>query len=279
VNTGPESVRITDLQASCGCLTPRVIDREYAPGQKGELLLEINTLTHNPGPHTWTLQVLYRAGVEKRRANLRVTATVRAEILVEPAALTVYTTGQASHGLTLTDLRIKPLEITRVISSCAQLTGRVTKKSQDAHGHAVRTIGVEVGDDFPEGRHDEVLAIVTNDPGYPELRVRVTVHKGKRQRVTAAPDQLNWRTDADMPLPSQLVRLRDGENKPVVVERAVADHPAVTCRWATGPGPMVTLRISVDRPRVGARKLESAVHVHISHPVRTVVTIPLLITR
>src|SRR5262249_40864845 len=153
VNTGPESVQITDLQASCGCLTPRVVGREYSPGQTGELLLEINTLTHKPGPHTWTLQVHYRAGGESRRAHLRLTATVRAEITVQPAALTMYTAGRASHALTLTDLRIKPLEVTRVVSSCAQLTGHVTNKSQNAHGHAVRMISVEVGDDFPEGRH------------------------------------------------------------------------------------------------------------------------------
>ena len=56
-NAGPEPLTITDLQASCGCLTPTLARRTYAPGESGELTLEVNTLSQPEGPVRWRLRV------------------------------------------------------------------------------------------------------------------------------------------------------------------------------------------------------------------------------
>lgn len=43
-----------------------------------------------------------------------------------------------------------------------------------------------------------------------------------------------------------MVLLRGSAEQAVVVEKAECDNPAVSCRWATGPGQMATLRVSID---------------------------------
>src|SRR5262249_41785901 len=60
VNEGPEKVEITGLHASCGCLKPRLDPLVYEPGNKGELVMEVNPLSQSAGDHTWTVQVSYR---------------------------------------------------------------------------------------------------------------------------------------------------------------------------------------------------------------------------
>jgi hypothetical protein len=271
VNTGPETIEITDLEASCGCLTPRVPQRAFRAGERGEIILEVNTLSHDQGPQSWSLHVHYRLASRQRTMEVKVSALVRAEILVQPAALTIFTSGSANHEISLTDLRTRPLAITGIRSSAPQLTARGIEGSHDIRGHL--KIRVEIADNFPEGRHEEFLVIGTDDPAYPELKIMVTVNKTKRQRVIALPDRVVWQADGLTALPAQLVRLRDQNDEPVEVERAVADHPAVNCRWAKGPGPMATLKITVDRKRIQGGELQSAVHVHICKPITVVVTI------
>ncbi|MGA2052413.1 MAG: DUF1573 domain-containing protein [Opitutales bacterium] len=39
-NTGPETVKITDVQPSCGCTTPMLDKDTYAPGESGEVRLD-----------------------------------------------------------------------------------------------------------------------------------------------------------------------------------------------------------------------------------------------
>src|SRR5262249_8352687 len=66
VNQGPETVEITGLQGSCGCLKPQVAKSTYQPGEQGTVDLEINTLSQAPGPHSWSVRVSYLAGKEPR---------------------------------------------------------------------------------------------------------------------------------------------------------------------------------------------------------------------
>src|SRR5262249_27860704 len=108
-------------------------------------------------------------------------------------------------------------------------------------------------------------------------KVAVTLIKRGRQRVAAFPDQLSFTAGPGSPLPSRLVRLRDRQNQPVRVERIEAEDPAVTASWAPGPGTMATLKITVDRKRLGGEPWQSAVHVHLGKPVRETVTIPVTV--
>src|SRR3954466_7723719 len=57
VNQGPETVEITGVQASCGCLTPRVEKNTLPPGESGALLLEVHTLNQPAGPRNWKVRL------------------------------------------------------------------------------------------------------------------------------------------------------------------------------------------------------------------------------
>ena len=105
VNEGPDAVEVLEAKASCGCMTPRLAQRVYQPGEHGCLLLEVNTLTQPAGPKTWKVQFSYRNGTSLRETALEMSARLISEITVQPAALVVYTDRALAHEVTLTDLR------------------------------------------------------------------------------------------------------------------------------------------------------------------------------
>jgi hypothetical protein len=277
VNEGPERVEITEVRPGCGCLIPRLERRSYQPAERGCLFVEINTLTQPAGPHTWPVQVQYRRGATVREVSLRVTARVVAEVTVQPAALTIISAGAVRHDVVFTDRRARPLTITAIRSSSPRLTGTLAAGGAGGGGAFTRTIHIEAADDFPEGRHEELVTISTDDPEYRELKVAVTLIKRSRQRVAAFPDQLSFTAATGGPLPSRLVRLRDRRDQPMRVERIDADDPAVTASWAPGPGTMATLKITVDRKRLGADPWQGAVHVHLGKPASETITIPVIV--
>src|SRR5437764_15023342 len=53
VNDGPGTVELTEARPGCGCLSPRLEQRPFAPGQRGTIPLEIHTLGQAARPHTW----------------------------------------------------------------------------------------------------------------------------------------------------------------------------------------------------------------------------------
>jgi hypothetical protein len=277
VNEGPETVEIAVTKVGCGCLSPRLDRRVYPPGTRGELMLEVHTLSQALGPHTWSVEVGYRCGNQQHQKTLTLSGRVVSEVSVEPAAVTVVADGVARHEITVTDTRPKPLAVTAVRSSSSKLTGRLGEEGRDAAGNWYRKVGIEVADDCPEGRQEEFLVLSTNDQVYPDLKILVTVHKRPRERVAAFPDQVKLTAAPMAALPSQMVRLRDQDGQAVVVERIEAGDPAITCRWAAGPDTMATLRLTVDGKRVSPAGLKSAVHVHLSKPVPAVLTIPVLV--
>src|SRR5438105_15481320 len=73
-NEGPETVAIIEARASCGCLKPRLTQDAYRTGDKGAVTLDVNTLSQAPGPHTWAVTLIYRAGNHAREIPLRLSA-------------------------------------------------------------------------------------------------------------------------------------------------------------------------------------------------------------
>jgi hypothetical protein len=79
---------------------------------------------------------------------------------------------------------------------------------------------------------------------------------------------------AGQAVPSRMVLIRDQNDEPVVVERVVADDPAIRCTWAQGSNNLAAVKISVDRTCVPGDGLDSAVHIHVSKPVPDTLHIP-----
>jgi hypothetical protein len=273
-NPGPEPVEITDLHASCGCTTPRMSRRTFQAGERGTVSVEVNTLSQPSGPHTWRVQVSYRSGTIPAEAALDLCATVVTEVTVEPAAMTVFTDRAVGHEVVVTDLRARPFAVTGVCATAPGLTPRLGELHRDGAGHWARTIALDVAGDYPEGRHEEVLAVYTDDPRYRELKVPVTIVKRSRDRLSATPGQVALTAPPGQPVPSRIVLIRDRDNQPVVVDRIEADDPAVSCQWAAGPDALATVKVKIDRRQVHADSLHALVHVHVSQPVGQTLTIP-----
>jgi hypothetical protein len=273
VNRGPEAVAITDLRASCGCLTPLLEQRVYQPGEAGSLLLEINTLSQSVGPHTWQVQLSYRAGSQLHEVALQIVGRIVAEITVQPPILTLFADQAIRHEILVTDIRPQPLSITAVQTSSPRLKTTLAEPQRNEVGHWVRTLSLEVADDYPEGRHDEVLAILTDDPLYRELRVPITVVKRSRQRLSATPSTVTLTAPPGQAVPSRMILVRDRDDQSVAIERVVADDPALVCQWAEGASNPTSVKIGVERSRLNG-SLDSAIHMHICKPVREILTIP-----
>jgi hypothetical protein len=274
VNRGPAPVEIVEVRASCGCLTPRLTQRVYQPGESGTLLLEVHTLSQEEGPHTWTCQVTCQSAGRRFDVPLQMSGRIIAEVTVRPAVLTVFADSAVGHELVLTDRRPRPLNVTGLESSSPRLTPRLTEQGRDEQGHWVRKVRLEIAADYPEGRHEASIHLFTDDPLYRDLKVPVTVVKRARPRVTAAPAAVTLEAAAGQPLPARLVRLRDSQNQSVVVERITCDDPAVACQWAPGPDTEATLKVRVDRTRLSDPGLDTRVRVHLRQPVRETLVIP-----
>jgi hypothetical protein len=275
VNRGPGRVTITDLRASCGCLAPRLAKRTYQPGESGAILLEVNTLSQPAGPNVWRIGVQYLDANQEHVDNLELLAELITEVKVEPAKLTLSTAGPLRHVVVVTDLRPHPLHVTQARCSSPFIPTEVQTAKDVAA--VVQRVALEVTDQLPEGKHEVVLSIFTDDPIYRELRVPVTVVKRSRQRVQAAPATVDLVIPRGQPAPSRIVLLQAEGDEPVEVERVEADAPALRCRWTKGPGKMATLKLGVDPTRV-AETLKGTVRVHISRPAPACLEIPVFCT-
>jgi hypothetical protein len=278
VNDGPDVVEVTRLHTGCGCLTPRLDRRLYQPGERGFLLLEVNTLSQPAGAHHWKVEVGVRNGNRTQEIALTLSARVVTEIIVEPTAMTMFAEAAVTHAILLTDLRPRPLNLVAVRPSSARLKARLVDEYRDDAGHVVRKVKVEIDNDYPEGRHEETVSLFTDDPTYRELTVPVTIIKQPRQRFGVSPNPVSLIGRAGQPVPARVVLVRDREGQPVVVDDVRADHPAVHATWAAGPGAMATVRITLDRTQVAAGTLQSALHIRLQSPVSEVVTVPFTCT-
>jgi hypothetical protein len=260
-NAGPEPLTITDLKASCGCLTPALNQRVYRPGEGGELALEVNTLSQPAGPNRWTVQLGYRCGDQAGELTLELTARLKQEIEVRPAALVFQGVGALTANVTVHDLRPRPLRIESVAASVPFLHAR------DEAG----SVRVEISDDCPDGRHATTVTIATDDPDYREIKVPVTIIRTPKRRVTAAPARLTL-----APGGSALVQLRAADGTPVQVEAVESSSPALTHRWAAGPGSFATVRVSLDRATAAGVR-DGEVRVRLRTPAGEVVVIPVTV--
>jgi Protein of unknown function (DUF1573) len=274
VNNGTETIEILDLKPSCGCLTPRISQRVFAPGTHGILQLDVNTLTQASGPQSWRVTVRYREGQQEHEVALQLAATIVTEVTVTPPEVVLYTNNSIAHELTLTDRRKTPMTVTAVQPSSPQLRTRLGDWQRNDGGEAVRAIGLEVLPEFPEGRHEETIQIYTSDPEYRELKIPVTIIKRRKNTVSASPDELAVSSAAGEAIPSRIVLLRATDDQDVVTDRVECDSPAVSCQTAAGPGHRATLKIQIDRTKITGDALQCNVKVLLKQPAGQVVSVP-----
>jgi hypothetical protein len=177
INTGQSKVELVEARPGCGCLKPQLPQRQFGPGKRGIMPLELKTLGQPAGPYTWQLTLVYRDGDQLREQALQVMATVVTEVTVQPASLTLVTEGALSHEVILTDLRTEPLQNVTVQTSSPFLRATTGPFNKDGFGNSTCKITVESAGELPAGRHDEMLVIHTNDPLYSEFTIPITIVK------------------------------------------------------------------------------------------------------
>jgi uncharacterized protein DUF1573 len=272
INTGAAAVEVLETKAGCTCVRADVEPRVVPGGQKANLLLRINTLSASPGQHAWRVTVKYRSGTEQHESAMLVQAQIFQEIIVEPPTIIIYSDNPTQHELRVTDLRAKPLRILKLEPTSPHLKAAVAEEAQDKEGHTVRKIGLQIGDGFAPGRHDETLTTHTDDPLYRQLQVQVSVVKRAKQRFAALPANVGLIASPSQPAPGKLVSIRDNQGQLVTIERVTADDPAISCQWSMGPNAAATVKITVERAKMLGDVLDSKVHVHLASGDR--VTIP-----
>jgi hypothetical protein len=276
-NEGTGVLAFAKIDAGCGCIRPSISKKMLQPGETAELEVELNTLTQPAGPNAWTIGVRYRDGPETQPTagvlELRIKAKIVREIDVQPVALHMSIDREATHTITVTDRRSKPLTITAVRCESKHVKTQLTAAGKNGRGENVQQVHVTILETCPPGYFAENLLFVTDDPEYRELRVPLMVTRKSPGQIVCAPEQIDLRLAKGQNAASGLVRLRDPDDKPVVIEKIESDHPDIRTKWAAGPGSMATLRLGIelsDNPSSGL----AAVKVHIKEPKPQVIVIP-----
>jgi hypothetical protein len=279
VNAGSQPVEITELKGSCACVVPHLARRTFQPGEQGTIALEIHTLGQAAGANSWGVTLTCKTGNNVADIHLQLQAELITEVTCEPAALQLLVREGLSTTITIGWKSSLFPSLKSVRTSSPELTARIDPTITCDLGCSRQTVIVEVTDAFPEGRHQAVVSVYTENPAYAELRLPITIVKSSHQRVSATPGQLVLVALPGQPVSSRVVLLRDAQNESVLIENITAEHPALTCSWAAGPGEMATLKVRVDAKALPAEGLQSAVHVDIHQPVRQTVTLPVDIRR
>jgi hypothetical protein len=275
-NTGPVPLTITDVAGPCACVRKSLGTEVLRPGDTTELTIGINLLTQPEGPNAWKLAVRYKTDGNPPvtgTAVVAVAAKVKKDVTVEPVALMLSAEREITGTLTVLDRRGKPLAVTGARIGLKDVTVAV-KPAADADGKRTQRIELTVTDDCPSGQYADEVCIDTDDPDYKELHIPLrVVKKAAATGIQAVPASATLRFAKDQTSASVLLRLRDAGDREVVVEKAEADHPAVACKWAAGPGSMATLRITVDLKDARAAGV-GVVTVRLKRPVAETILVP-----
>lgn len=196
LNKGTESVRITDLSASCGCLSPQISSREIAPGDYGRITLPIRTANEPPGLKTHLVTVKYE-DPKPREVTLTFNVNLpEKQIIIQPRVLMVMgkITGEHPYIVTISDHRPgriqTPMKITGVQGSSSLFTAESAGQSTSDGAHRF-ALSVKFNEPIPAGQHKGVILVSTDDRLFPTLQIPVVVGDKKRpvdEPVSARPD-------------------------------------------------------------------------------------------
>jgi hypothetical protein len=274
INRGKAPVEIVDVKPACGCMTPKLSKKVLQPGEDGQIVLEVNTLSQASGPQDWWVKLTYQAAGQVEETTLHVTGRLITEISVDPASMVIYADQTIDQVMTVTDTRSQPLTIKGVSATSAYLETQVGTAVRNKDGQWAIPIQLRFNGAVADGRHQDTISICTSDPAYPELRVPVTVVKETQSKVTAAPEFVSMRGSADQAVLTKIIVLRNSGDVPVDVEKIAAEDPAVHCTWAQGPDNDATIKLTIDRRQMRGDHLLDTLRIQLRKPSEQVVTVP-----
>lgn len=273
-NTSPQDIEILEVRPGCGCVAGTIPTKTIPPGAKGAIEVSVKTLSQPEGKQRWYAHVRLRQGKSEVQVPLQILAEVETEISVQPASLHLTISKSFQQKLTIEDRRANPLKIIAIRASHPGLkvhSGTFYKEK----GIWKMPFEVSIPDDFPSGRHEEKIVILTDEAIYRLLEVPLVINRREANSITALPARADIVGSRDSGVVSRIVLLRSQGDAPVKIKHAKGSHAAITCRWASGPENLATLKIQVDPALVSEEILDSTVEVHLAAPSEESVSIPL----
>ncbi|QDT64513.1 DUF1573 domain-containing protein [Calycomorphotria hydatis] len=172
-NRGDSPVTISEVAPSCGCLSPVFTEEAIAPGERGDLVLRVDTLAETSGPKEYYADIHYR-DPEPRTARVHLKfALDRPEIVIEPRQLLVYqmTDEPTVRTVSIYDFRPEPFEVQSVE---VQQSGSTPSANDEAVKNHTDCLMAELvpREEWEEPKPHEVA------------RVRVTVFKKPESNST-----------------------------------------------------------------------------------------------
>ncbi|MGC1273540.1 MAG: DUF1573 domain-containing protein [Planctomycetaceae bacterium] len=179
-NSGDAPLTIGDLAASCGCLTPRLEQKTYAPGEVGMFLVNADTAgevsLEGDSLKQHYIDVPYTIGEERKTARVHLKFVLpERHVVVEPRSLLVYQfgAGPTRREITITDHRVPPLKVTGV--ECLDPALTVEQQLTESPDGPIRaTIAVTVLGSLDREVRTRVV-IHTDAAEQPEIHVPILV--------------------------------------------------------------------------------------------------------
>ncbi|MCG6155522.1 DUF1573 domain-containing protein [Rubinisphaera margarita] len=182
-NAGEQSLTITAVKPSCGCVTIRMHEnREFKPDEHGKFYVEVDTAGEQAGLQEYTVDVAYRTAGSTAEEHKHVTFRVdvpEKKVTVKPRALIFYqlSAQKTTQTVTITDFRsLGTLEVLDVRCELGQLSIENRRVEQDVHGNPQVKFDVAITGIAPAGRQTDVIIVTTNDPEFPEIKVPLLVN-------------------------------------------------------------------------------------------------------
>lgn len=237
-NSSTETIRITGLESTCGCLRRTVSKSELSPGMTAEISMDVNTLTQPEGSQVWTLTLRYRAAswaknTPDEQQEFRVLAKLTREVRVTPPMISVTTTSATTATIAVTDQRTTPFTIKKVVANSPHLVPKVQGKPGQY------TIELAIDESLPAGTHDATLIVQTNDTQYSELQIPARVVKRDRNAVSAYPESL------ELEELQGIVQFRRAGGQSLKISSATTTTPGLTVTMSEGRGTVATVKVVV----------------------------------
>ena len=254
MNRSDRVVEIGEIERSCGCLGKQMRKTRIEPGERGELMLQVQTANETAGPKEFYAVVHYKDPYP-RTARLTFKFNIPEDkVSVEPKALLFYQFGSdtSSREITVRDYRPRKLELTDIrCSSKMASIGPVTTDNEDDYREY--RFNVTVSGNVPPGQHRSVITMFTNDVAYPQIIVPLYIQ---------GPEAANSSVEVD-PSEIRLLRKKDTDSTiPIRITASAAESPLTITAAESSP---LGLVVELEPTRIEGDKQVVSGHVKL-HP-------------
>jgi hypothetical protein len=189
-NNGKAAVQVTGLVPSCGCMQPKLDQREYQPGESGRFLLRVQTANQGEGAKEYHVTVKYHDPLPREVDLLFRLVLPDSRVFVKPRALAFYVLGSkpVTQEVEIIDRRPEHLAIDLVECAPDLADIEILEETLDESGAWRGRVRVTVPGNAPDGRHQALLKVHTTDATYPTLRVPLVVYGGRAASSAAQRD-------------------------------------------------------------------------------------------